>query len=49
MKIQTSKTPRKKATGALGMSMLLLAGKKLKEPIVRHGPFVMNTKARPRK
>jgi redox-sensitive bicupin YhaK (pirin superfamily) len=32
------------AGGAGGMKFLLLAGQKLKEPIVRHGPFVMNTK-----
>lgn len=30
--------------GKGGMEFLLLAGKKLREPIARHGPFVMNTK-----
>lgn len=32
-------------TGAEGARFLLLAGKPLGEPIVQHGPFVMNTRA----
>lgn len=28
-----------------GMSVLVLAGKRIREPIARHGPFVMNTDA----
>ncbi|KAJ8600351.1 hypothetical protein CTAYLR_000678 [Chrysophaeum taylorii] len=31
--------------GAAGLSFLLLAGRPLREPVVWHGPFVMNTKA----
>ena len=31
-------------SGAEGMSALFLAGKPLREPISRHGPFVMNTR-----
>ena len=31
--------------GAQGARFLLLAGKPLREPIVQHGPFVMNTQA----
>ena len=31
-------------SGDAGARMLLIAGKPLNEPIVRHGPFVMNTK-----
>ena len=31
--------------GAEGAAFLLLAGRPLKEPIVQHGPFVMNTRA----
>ena len=31
--------------GVQGSAFLLLAGRPLKEPIVQHGPFVMNTRA----
>jgi redox-sensitive bicupin YhaK (pirin superfamily) len=32
------------AAGAMAARALLIAGKPLREPIVQHGPFVMNTK-----
>ena len=31
-------------SGAAGARLLLVAGRPLREPVVRHGPFVMNTK-----
>ena len=31
--------------GSAPMSFLLIAGKPIREPIARHGPFVMNTRA----
>eukprot|EP00798_Chlamydomonas_sp_ICE-L_P021311 gene21311-28242_t len=36
---------RADATGPDGFKFLLIAGQPIKEPIVQHGPFVMNTQA----
>jgi len=30
--------------GGAGARLILVAGRPLREPVVRHGPFVMNTK-----
>ena len=34
----------KAAAGASGARLILVAGRPLREPVVRHGPFVMNTR-----
>ena len=37
-------TPPPKHSGPEGLSFLLAAGQPINEPVVQHGPFVMNTR-----